>query len=72
MTNSILETCISDLSDHYGLLASFTLHNTSAILMTLTFMLLADAFIQCDLHCIMHSRYSIHFITPCIPLESNP
>lgn len=51
MTNSILETSAS-VSDHYGLLASFTLHNTSAILMTLTFMLLADAFIQCDLHCI--------------------
>ncbi len=29
---------------------------------------LADAFIQSDLHCIQ----AIHFITMCVPWESNP
>ncbi len=35
---------------------------------TFTFMHLADAFIQSDLHCIQ----AIHFISMCVPWESNP
>ncbi len=37
---------------------------------TFTFMHLADAFIQSDLHCIQVTV--LHFISSCFPWESNP
>ncbi len=37
---------------------------------TFTFMHLADAFIQSDLHCIKVTV--LHFISSCFPWESNP
>ncbi len=37
---------------------------------TFTFMHLADAFIQSDLHCIQVTV--LHFLSSCFPWESNP
>ncbi len=43
----------------------------SLITFTFTFMHLADAFIQSDLHCIQVTVF-LHFISSCFPWESNP
>ncbi len=39
---------------------------------TFTFMHLADAFIQSDLHCIQVTVTVLHFLSACFPWESNP
>ncbi len=39
---------------------------------TFTFMHLADAFIQSDLHCIQVTVSTFFFIRSCFPWESNP
>ncbi len=52
-----------------GLLPS-TLVETTGSTFTFTFMHLADAFIQSDLHCIQVTV--LHFISSCFPWESNP
>ncbi len=43
---------------------------TEYLLNTFTFMHLADAFIQSDLHCIQVTV--LHLISSCFPWESNP
>ncbi len=43
---------------------------SSTITVAFTFMHLADAFIQSDLHCIQVTV--LHFISSCFPWESNP
>ncbi len=46
-------------------------HNITVFtVFTFTFMYLADAFIQSDLHCIQVTV--LHFISSCFPWESNP
>ncbi len=49
---------------------NFLVHFQFTICNTFTFMHLADAFIQSDLHCIQVTV--LHFISSCFPWESNP
>ncbi len=56
----------------YGFIQSalVSAHFFSGLAFTFTFMHLADAFIQSDLHCIQVTV--LHLISSCFPWESNP